>query len=233
MSEIILRPFQRANVPAITAIYQHYVEHSVATFDLQAPGEDVLGEKFGHMLAAGHPIVMAQAPDSTLLGYAYASVYRPRPAYRFTCENSVYCAPDAIGKGLGTLLMNEIITQSRSYGFKQMIAVITAEGTGSIKLLRHRATASLGTIASFSPALRAIEPQGRRGAFKRRPVKARRRNCTLESCQHGLAHAGKTERGVDIVERDPGAGCAAQTTTCPARRQGHRRRCRDLPCRAL
>ncbi|MGK2226812.1 MAG: L-amino acid N-acyltransferase YncA [Devosia sp.] len=134
VSEIILRPFQWADVPAITAIYRHYVEHSVATFDLEAPGEDVLGEKFGHMLAAGHPVVMAQDASGKLLGYAYASVYRPRPAYRFTCENSVYCAPDATGKGLGTLLMNEIITQSRSFGFKQMIAVITAEGTGSIKL---------------------------------------------------------------------------------------------------
>ncbi|MGV8853481.1 MAG: GNAT family N-acetyltransferase [Devosia sp.] len=134
MSEFVLRPFAWADVPAITAIYKHYVEHSVATFDLQAPGEDVLAEKFGHMLAAGHPIVMAEAADGALLGYSYASVYRPRPAYRFTCENSVYCAPDAMGRGLGSAMMGQIISQSRSFGFRQMIAVITAEGTGSIKL---------------------------------------------------------------------------------------------------
>lgn len=134
MSEFSLRPFQWADIPAITAIYKHYVEHSVATFDLEAPEEAVLGEKFGHMLAAGHPIVMAQDPDGALLGYAYASVYRPRPAYRFTCENSVYCAPDAMGRGLGTAMMDEIIRQSRDFGFKQMVAVITAEGSGSIRL---------------------------------------------------------------------------------------------------
>lgn len=134
MSEFRLRPFEWADVPAITAIYKHYVEHSVATFDLVAPGEDVLAEKFGHMLADGHPVVMAEGSDGTLLGYAYASVYRPRPAYRFTCENSVYCAPDAVGQGLGSAMMGEIISQSRAFGFKQMIAVITAEGTGSIRL---------------------------------------------------------------------------------------------------
>lgn len=134
MPDYRLRPFQWSDVPAITAIYRHYVYNSVATFDLEAPGESFMADKFGHIQDLGHPIVMAEGADGTLLGYSYASVYRPRPAYRFTCENSVYCAPGAQGRGLGSAMLGEVISQSRAFGFKQMIAVITAEGTGSIRL---------------------------------------------------------------------------------------------------
>ncbi|MEO5808098.1 N-acetyltransferase family protein [Devosia sp.] len=133
MSDISLRPFQWGDVPAITAIYKHYCETSTATFDLEAPGPTYLAEKFGHMLEAGHPIVIAECAGE-LVGYAYASTYRPRPAYRFTCEDSIYLRPDTIGQGLGKVLLAELIAQSQIFGFKQMIAVITAESAGSIAL---------------------------------------------------------------------------------------------------
>ena len=134
MTDISIRPFAWGDVPAITAIYRHYVEHSTATFDLDAPGEAFMAEKFGHLVELGHPAVVAVAADGKLLGYGYASIYRPRPAYRFTCENSVYCAPDAQRGGVGTALMQRVIADSRTHGFKQMIAVITAESTGSLRL---------------------------------------------------------------------------------------------------
>jgi L-amino acid N-acyltransferase YncA len=134
MTDFILRPFEWRDVPAIAAIYKHYVENSVATFDLTPPGETFMAEKFGHMLELGHPIVMAEGAGGKLVGYSYASVYRPRPAYRFTCEDSVYCAPDEQGKGLGRAMLTEVIRQSKAFGFKQMIAVITAEGAGSVRL---------------------------------------------------------------------------------------------------
>ena len=134
MSAFELRPFQWSDVPAITAIYRHYVEHSVATFDLTAPGETAMAEKFGHMRELGHPIVVATDGSGAVRGYAYASVYRPRPAYRFTCEDSVYCAPDAQGQGLGRQMLERVIAESRQFGFKQMIGVITADGAGSIRL---------------------------------------------------------------------------------------------------
>ena len=133
MSEITLRPFAWGDVPAITAIYRHYVEHSTATFDLEAPGPTYIAEKFGHMLEAGHPVVIAERAGD-LLGYAYASTYRPRPAYRYTCEDSIYLRSDAVGLGLGRTLLAELITQSQAFGFKQMIAVITAESAASIAL---------------------------------------------------------------------------------------------------
>jgi L-amino acid N-acyltransferase YncA len=134
MTDISIRPFAWSDVPAITAIYRHYVEHSTATFDLEAPGEAFMAEKFGHLVELGHPALVAEGTDGRLLGYGYASIYRPRPAYRFTCENSVYCAPDAQRGGVGSALMHQIIAHSRSHGFKQMIAVITAESAGSLRL---------------------------------------------------------------------------------------------------
>ena len=133
LSDFTIRPFAWSDVPAITAIYGHYVAHSTATFDLEPPGETFMADKFGHMVDLGHPVVVALQAE-TVLGYGYASVYRPRPAYRFTCENTVYCAPDAHKRGVGTALMNEVITRSRAFGFRQMIAVITAESAGSIRL---------------------------------------------------------------------------------------------------
>ncbi|MDB5474429.1 MAG: hypothetical protein JWP99_1732 [Devosia sp.] len=130
---MILRPFSWGDIPAITDIYRHYVEHSTATFDLDAPGPAYMAEKFGHMAEQGHPIVCAER-EGRLVGYAYASTYRPRPAYRFTCEDSIYLHPDAVGLGLGKTLLAALIEQSQAFGFKQMIAVITAESAASIAL---------------------------------------------------------------------------------------------------
>jgi L-amino acid N-acyltransferase YncA len=128
-----LRSFAWTDVPAITAIYRHYVENSVATFDVEAPGEGFMAEKFGHMADLGHPVVIAEQAGR-LLGYSYASTYRPRPAYRFTCEDTVYLAPEAVGKGLGTALLSEVIARSRAFGFKQMLGVISDEVGVSVRL---------------------------------------------------------------------------------------------------
>lgn len=133
-ADFSIRPFAWGDVPGIAAIYRHYVLNSTATFDLEPPPESFMADKFGHLVDLGHPAFVAEAEDGEVIGYAYASIYRPRPAYRFTCENSVYCAPEAQRQGLGTALMETIIDRSRAHGFKQMIAVITAESTGSIHL---------------------------------------------------------------------------------------------------
>ena len=90
-------------------------------------------QKFGPMLEAGHPLLVAER-GGRLLAYAYASVYRPRPAYRFTCEDTIYCAPEAREQGVGTALLGRVIEAARTFGFRQMIGVITAESSGSIRL---------------------------------------------------------------------------------------------------
>ena len=130
---VAFRKFAWSDVPAITRIYRHAVDTSVATFDTEAPGETVMAEKFGHMVEMGHPVIMAER-DGTVVGYAYASTYRPRPAYRFTAEDSIYLAPDAQGQGLGSALLAQLLEESRTFGFRQMLAVITAERANSIRL---------------------------------------------------------------------------------------------------
>ena len=130
---VIFRNFVWSDVPAITAIYRHAVETSVATFDTEAPGETFMADKFGHMLELGHPVIIAEQDERTI-GYAYASTYRPRPAYRFTAEDSIYLAPEAQGQGLGGQLLGRLLDNGRAFGFRQILAVITAERANSIRL---------------------------------------------------------------------------------------------------
>ncbi|QQR39140.1 GNAT family N-acetyltransferase [Devosia rhizoryzae] len=133
MSDFVLRPFQWSDVPAITTIYRHYVDHTAITFDTEAPGEEAIAEKYAGLKRLGHPLIIAEREGRTV-GYAYASFYRPRAAYRFTCEDSIYLDPEEKGRGIGKALLTELLEQSRAFGFKQMLAVITADTANSIAI---------------------------------------------------------------------------------------------------
>jgi phosphinothricin acetyltransferase len=133
MADPIFRKFAWSDVPAITQIYKHYVDETVITFDTEAPSETAMAEKFGHLIDLGHPLIVVEEAGK-VVGYAYASFYRPRAAYRFTAEDSIYLAPDQVGKGLGGKLLTALMEESRVFGFKQMLAVITAERANSIRL---------------------------------------------------------------------------------------------------
>lgn len=133
MSDTNLRPFVWSDIPAITAIYRHYVEHTAITFDTEAPGEETMAEKYAGLKKLGHPVIIAER-EGKVVGYAYASFYRPRAAYRFTCEDSIYLDPDETGRGLGKLMLTELLAQSKAFGFKQMLAVITADTANSIRI---------------------------------------------------------------------------------------------------
>ena len=144
MSEIAFRPFAWSDVPAITTIYRHYVDETVITFETEAPTEAVMAGRFGNMLDLGHPVLIAEDAGK-VIGYAYASFYRPRAAYRFTCEDSIYLAPDAVGKGIGGTLLTALLDASRAAGFRQMLAVITAERANSIRLHEKHGFRMIGT----------------------------------------------------------------------------------------
>ena len=133
MSDVILRPFAWSDIPAITAIYRHSVEHTAITFDTEAPGEAAIAEKYAGLTKLGHPLIVAER-GGRAVGYAYASFYRPRAAYRFTAEDSIYLDPDETGKGLGKALLTELLAQSKAFGFRQMLAGITADTANSIAL---------------------------------------------------------------------------------------------------
>ena len=132
-NNISLRPYKSADLGPITKIYAHYVQNSTVTFDLEAPDETEMAGKFAALTKAGHPLIVASRAER-VLGYAYASTYRPRPAYRFTCENAIYVAPDALGMGIGSSLMGSLLDQAREFGFNQMVAIITADAQSSIAL---------------------------------------------------------------------------------------------------
>ena len=112
------------------------------------------------MADLGHPVMIAEA-EGKVLGYAYASFYRPRAAYRFTCEDSIYLAPDAVGKGIGGTLLAELLEQSRAAGFKQMLAVITAERANSIRLHEKH---GFRVIGRYEAARLQIRPLARHRA---------------------------------------------------------------------
>ena len=118
----------------IAAIYAHHVEHGTASFESDPPDTAEMAARMGKVLDAGSPWLVAQSIDGAVLGYAYASQFRDRPAYRLTCENSIYIAHDRRGQGLGKALLSALIEASSAAGFRQMIAVIGGGAPGSVGL---------------------------------------------------------------------------------------------------
>ena len=137
MSDLVIRPYRPDDIPAVTKIYGHYVRETVITFETEAPDEAEMARRFDTILGKGHPILIGEIAEQ-VVGYAYASTYRERAAYRFTCEDSIYFAPDAVGRGLGQQMLARLIEDASKAGLKQMIAGITAERENSIRLhARH------------------------------------------------------------------------------------------------
>lgn len=143
-----IRPATPADIPAITAIYRRAVEHGTASFELEPPDEAEMLARLENIIGGGFPYLVAER-DGRVLGYAYASHYRSRPAYRFAVENSVYVAANAQGGGIGRALLDELIAQSTAGGFRQMIAVIgDSRQLASIALHRAAGFTFCGTIHS-------------------------------------------------------------------------------------
>jgi len=109
---------------AIGALYGHYVRTSPATFEEEAPDDGEICARLAAISRAGLPWRVALGPDGAVAGYAYAALYRTRTAYRYTVENSVYVAPNALGHGIGSALMRDLIGRCAHAGYRQMLAVI-------------------------------------------------------------------------------------------------------------
>jgi len=124
MSRFIIRDSRDADVPAIAAIYGHWVATGLASFELEPPPAEEIGKRRAAILSAGFPYIVAEGEGGRVLGYAYASQWRPRPAYRFSCENSVYVDKDAGRGGIGRGLLEALIARCESQGLRLMVAVI-------------------------------------------------------------------------------------------------------------
>jgi L-amino acid N-acyltransferase YncA len=134
MSDLEIRITQEADLPAITAIYQEAVRTGTATFEIEPPDLAEMTRRFRALVDGGFPYLVAVL-DDRIVGYAYAGPYRPRPAYRFTVENSIYLDPVSHRRGIGLKLMQELILACTARGFRQMIAVIgDSANAGSVGL---------------------------------------------------------------------------------------------------
>jgi L-amino acid N-acyltransferase YncA len=132
MSSPEIRAATAADLPAITEIYDHAVRYGTATFELIPPDLVEMTRRFGALMEGGFPYLVA-ALEGRVIGYAYAGAYRPRPAYRFTVENSVYLQPAIHRRGIGLQLLQRLIVESEARGYRQMIAVIgDSANAGSI-----------------------------------------------------------------------------------------------------
>ena len=145
-SPLLIRPSTPEDVPAVTAIYGWNVLNGTGTFELEAPDEAEMAQRRDDVLAKGLPWLVAQRAG-IVLGYAYANHFRPRRAYRFCLEDSLYLAPDAAGQGLGRLLLAELLARCEAAGARQMLAVIgDSANLGSIGVHRTLGFEDVGVM---------------------------------------------------------------------------------------
>ena len=130
---------------AIAEIYAHHVLHGTASFDTIPPTTDDWCTKITDIIARGWPFLVVEE-DGVVLGYAYATQFRDRPAYAETCENSIYIAPLHSGRGLGSALMEALLPAAAKAGFRQMIAVVGGAEPASVTLHQKFGFATAGRM---------------------------------------------------------------------------------------
>jgi phosphinothricin acetyltransferase len=133
----LIRPSRDDDVAAITRIYAYHVLHGTGTFETTPPTEADMTTRRADVLAKGLPWLVVE-DDTGVLGFAYGNWFKPRPAYRYSVEDSIYLAPEAAGKGLGRALLAELMAALERAGVRRVMAVIgDSANAGSIGV--HRA----------------------------------------------------------------------------------------------
>ncbi len=145
-----VRDAEDGDMPAIAAIYAHHVRFGLGSFEEEPPGVEELRRRRGEVLARGLPYLVAAAPDGAVLGYAYAAPYRLRSAYRYSVEDSIYVAPDALRRGIGRALLAALIERCAVLGLRQMVAVIGDSGNiASIRLHERLGFRRVGVLSAI------------------------------------------------------------------------------------
>ena len=149
MSAPSIRPAGPPDIPAITRIYAHAVEHGTASFELEPPDEAEMTRRQEALLTKGYPYFVAERAG-VVAGYAYAGPYRDRRAYDWCVEDSVYVAPEFYRKGIGRHLLLRLITEAEARGFRQMIGVIgDSANTASVAVHAAVGFRLIGTFQSI------------------------------------------------------------------------------------
>lgn len=145
--EYTIRPAVAEDLPAVLALYRHYVRNSVVTFDEKPPTIRAFRAKFDHTEKLGYPFLVAVSPGGDILGYARVQPFRDKSAFRHTVESTIYLGPASTGRGLGRALLTALVDKSREAGLKEMIAVIADSGAdASISLHRSLGFSETGRM---------------------------------------------------------------------------------------
>lgn len=148
MPQLTIRDATEADMAAVRTIYSHHVLTGLASFEETVPSVDEMLARRAAVLQLGLPYLVAEA-GGAIVGYSYATAYRPRPAYRFTVEDSVYVADGLGGRGIGSALLSELIARCEAGPWRQMLAIIGDSGNAaSLGLHRRLGFAPVGTLRS-------------------------------------------------------------------------------------
>lgn len=141
-----IRPSRDEDVAAMTAIYAHHVLHGTGTFETDPPSETDMAARRADVLSKALPHLVAER-DGLVLGFAYCNWFKPRPAYRYSAEDSIYLADAARGQGIGTLLLAELCKAAEVAGVRKLIAVIgDSANAGSVGVHRSQGFAHIGVM---------------------------------------------------------------------------------------
>lgn len=145
---LIIRDSLPEDLPAINAIYTHHVLHGTGTFEIEPPTCDEMAARRADVIGKGLPYLVA-TDGQKILGFAYCNWFKPRPAYRFSAEDSIYLAPEALGQGLGRSLLTELMQRAESAGVRKLIAVIgDSANLGSIGVHQSVGFTHVGLLKS-------------------------------------------------------------------------------------
>lgn len=146
MCPLTVRHAAAEDLAQVAAIYAHHVTTGVATFELEPPTLPQWQKRWAGVRAAGLPFLVAEF-DGTIAGYAYCAPWKTRPAYRHTAEESIYLAPDAVGRGIGGRLLDALLDECAAAGVREVIAVVVdADADASLALHRGRGFAEVGRL---------------------------------------------------------------------------------------
>lgn len=143
---VSLRNASTDDLSHITTIYRDSVLNGTASYEITPPTEEEMAARFRAIREKGYPYIVAEDEAGAFLGYAYASSFRTRPAYRWMVEDSIYLAPQARGRGVGRLLLGTLVESCQTLGFRQMIAVIGGAHPASVAVHRAAGFTEVGLL---------------------------------------------------------------------------------------
>ena len=130
-AELVIRDANETDAEAVQAIYAHHVLNGTASYDIEPPSVDFIRDKIRQIREAGWPFVIGEL-EGEIAGYAYATQFRDREAYRFTAEDSIYVHPQMTGRGVGKRLLKSLLERSAESDFRTIVAVIGGAEPASI-----------------------------------------------------------------------------------------------------